>query len=142
MYYVAIGMNNSLANTTEDPNKVDVLIIGAGLSGLTSALKLQQNVPSLKVRILESSNNVGGQLKATGLGEIGAKWITEDQSHIYRLLTELKIPIHKRIIMSSELKSYREMDEGIFARLAKYELLCYIRELELKTEYFRAGYIK
>lgn len=123
-------------------NKVDVLIIGGGISGLTTALKLIQKEPTLQVRILEADHRVGGQIGRTSIGEIGAKWITEDQCHIYRLLNQLKIPLHKRTIISPQLKEYREIDKGILSSLAKYELVRYINELDLRMEYFKPGFIK
>lgn len=141
IFYI-IMINERIVNNKHQQNKIDILIVGAGLSGLTSALKIIQKEPSLRVRILESSTRIGGQLTNTSLGEIGAKWITEDQCHIYRLLNTLQVPIHKRNIVSSQLKNYRELDEGWFASLAKYELQRYINELELKMEFFKPGNIK
>ena len=123
-------------------NKVDVLIIGGGISGLTSAFKIIQKEPTLQVRILEAQNGVGGQVGKTNIGEIGAKWITEDQCHIYRLINQLKVPLHKRTIMAPQLKEYREMDKGFLSSLAKYELARYINELDLRMEYFKPGFRK
>lgn len=120
------------------PNtRIDVLIIGAGLSGLTSAMKIKEKEPSLKIRILEASNKMGGQLRQVSLGEIGAKWISEDQCHIYRLLKTLNVKMHKRNFLSPQLKSYEFLDEGVFSRLAKYEIDRYINELELKLEFYK-----
>lgn len=134
-----IIVNNS---KQEEQNKIDILIVGAGLSGLTSALKIIQKEPSLRIRILESTNRIGGQLKNSSLGEIGAKWITEDQCHIYRLLNTLEVPIHKRNIVSSQLKIYRQLDQDWFSSLAKYELKHYINELELKMDFFKPSNVK
>ncbi|XP_023308873.2 amine oxidase [flavin-containing] B [Lucilia cuprina] len=135
-------VNESITKRTKQNNKIDVLIVGAGLSGLISAFKITQTEPSLQVRILETSNRVGGQLNQVSLGEIGAKWISEDQCHIYRLINSLKVPMYKRNSLSSHLKSYREMNEGIFSVLANYELKRYIHELELKMEFFKPGFVK
>lgn len=126
----------------EQNKKIDILIVGAGLSGLTSALKLTQKEPGLQVRILEASKRAGGRLCKLGLGEIGAKWINEDQCHIYRLLNALNVPTHKRNIVSPQMKTYREIDEGLFSRLAKYELVRYINELELRMEFSKPVFTK
>ncbi len=42
------------------PPSLRVGIVGAGMSGLYSALLLQQNVPGVKVKIFEASDRVGG----------------------------------------------------------------------------------
>ncbi|KAM7359504.1 putative monoamine oxidase sheepish [Cochliomyia hominivorax] len=135
-------INEKVVVHPEQRKKVDILIVGAGLSGLTSALKLMQKEPSLSVKILEASNRVGGQLINVSLGEIGAKWFTEDQCHMYRLLHTLEVPIHKRSIISSQLKTYRELDQCWFSALAKYELERYINELEMKLELFKLDFVK
>jgi cyclohexanone monooxygenase len=40
--------------------EVDVLIIGAGLSGIGAAVHLQQHCPQLSFKILERRQNIGG----------------------------------------------------------------------------------
>ena len=48
-----------LAYTATD-KELDVIVIGAGLSGLESALTLEEN--GLRVRVLEGRNRVGGRV--------------------------------------------------------------------------------
>ena len=43
-----------------DINNVDVIIIGAGIAGISSAYYLQKNFPDLKYIILESRSDLGG----------------------------------------------------------------------------------
>ena len=40
--------------------KIDVIIIGAGIAGITSAYYLQKNFPSIKFKIIESRSSSGG----------------------------------------------------------------------------------
>lgn len=117
--------------------KVDVLIVGAGISGLTSAYKLIRTDPSIHIRVLESSNCLGGEIKTHNLGELGAKWYTEDQYHIHRLYKSLNLVANKRVILAPHLKPCFEIDRGMFGFLAKFELNRYINALEIKTELFK-----
>ncbi|KAK1259003.1 putative polyamine oxidase 5 [Acorus gramineus] len=56
-----------------------VVIIGAGLAGLTAAHKLHTSTPSFDIRILEAGSRIGGRIRtATFFGdrvETGATWI-------------------------------------------------------------------
>lgn len=125
----------------DDPNekRVDVLIVGAGISGLTSAYHLLRRDPSIYVCVLESSNSLGGQISSSNLGEMGAKWYTEDQHHIHSLCKSFGLQGKRRMILAPHMKSCRDIDRGIFAFLAKFELKRYINELDLKSELFRPG---
>ncbi|XP_059218746.1 amine oxidase [flavin-containing] isoform X2 [Stomoxys calcitrans] len=127
-----------MENTTDD-YKCNILIIGAGLSGLTSALSLSEKETGLSVNIMEATQTIGGQMRSSSLGEIGAKWITEDQCHIYRLLRRLNVPISKRNSVAVRLKRCWEIDKGIFSSLVKYELERYIGELEVNIGKSKAG---
>ena len=51
-------------------DKIDVLIIGAGIAGITSAYYLHKTFPDLKFKIIESRNDLGGtwdQMKFPGV---------------------------------------------------------------------------
>ena len=51
-------------------DKLDVIIIGAGIAGITSAYYLHKNFPDLKFKIFESRNDLGGtwdQMKFPGV---------------------------------------------------------------------------
>lgn len=73
----------------------DVVIIGAGLAGLTTALRLEQ-AGVTNILILEAKNMVGGRtlnIPVTGgyVAEGGGQWIGPGQTAIYNLMTELGI---------------------------------------------------
>ena len=78
-------------------NKLDVLIVGAGLAGLTTARKLKKAGYSLKV--LEARNRVGGRNVAHHLAdgnvlEMGGQWIGPAQTKMYELCKELDLTIY------------------------------------------------
>ena len=71
---------------------VDVIIIGAGLSGLTTAYELKK--AGVSFRILEARDRCGGRiLTLYGLPpvEMGATWFGQKHIHLKALLEELEI---------------------------------------------------
>lgn len=46
------------------PNRVDVVVVGAGMSGLYSTWRLLEDNPNLNIVILEKSNRTGGRLNS------------------------------------------------------------------------------
>jgi cation diffusion facilitator CzcD-associated flavoprotein CzcO len=41
-------------------NNIDVIIVGAGIAGITTAYYLQKNFPGINYKILDSRSSVGG----------------------------------------------------------------------------------
>jgi monoamine oxidase len=85
-----------------DPNLVyDVIVVGAGLSGLNSAYILKKKCPHLKILILEAKDRVGGRTQTIELKcskpnkmskwDIGGQWVTDSQKNITKLLKEFDI---------------------------------------------------
>jgi len=79
----------------------DILIIGAGLTGLTAAVELIKHGRS--VTILESRERIGGRILTIGSKsnqpiELGATWLGIKHEHLNSLLSELAIPIFKQKI--------------------------------------------
>lgn len=72
----------------------DILIIGAGLSGLLTASLLQQHRPGLRITILEARPKAGGRIRTlradnTAPLEMGATWLTNDHPRLMALLNRL-----------------------------------------------------
>lgn len=73
---------------------VDVLIVGAGLSGLVAARRLQQQ--GLSVQVLEARRRIGGRMVSHTLGDgavvdLGGQWGGETHHRFAALLSELAI---------------------------------------------------
>lgn len=85
-------------------NHYDVVIVGCGLAGLTTAYEISKSNPSLTVCLLEGRDRVGGRLKSkrTSSGklvDLGGMWVgPTTQPHVCDLLKELDIAIYPQYI--------------------------------------------
>ena len=83
--------------------EADVIVVGAGLSGLYAARELQR--AGLQPLILEADDRVGGRILTEealpGMPfELGAQWIGDTHQRMFRLAAEL------------EVETYPQWDEG------------------------------
>ncbi|XP_034752528.1 probable flavin-containing monoamine oxidase A [Etheostoma cragini] len=75
----------------------DVIIVGAGLSGLSAAHLLRKRNAKLKILILEGKDRVGGRTVSTEMPaasgvdrwDLGGQWVGSTQTHILELIKEL-----------------------------------------------------
>uniref|UniRef100_A0A7I4YSI0 Amine oxidase n=1 Tax=Haemonchus contortus TaxID=6289 RepID=A0A7I4YSI0_HAECO len=76
----------------------DVIVVGAGLSGLSAARELLRLEPTLRVLVLEAKERVGGKTLSVSMkaargntlnADLGGTWITHSQPNILRLIEEL-----------------------------------------------------
>lgn len=79
----------------------DVIVIGAGVTGLTAAWRLAD--AGLDVLVLEARDRVGGRLltehhrqRAAADLELGGQWVSPDQTALLALLTELGLATYER----------------------------------------------
>ncbi|XP_032822900.1 alpha/beta-tubulin-N-acetyltransferase 9 isoform X1 [Petromyzon marinus] len=80
----------------------DVVVVGAGISGLTAAYRLLQTDPTLGVIVLEGKERVGGRTVATQLKsasgqdtwDLGGQWVGSTQRHVMGLLKELGLDVY------------------------------------------------
>lgn len=80
------------------PTTVDVVVVGAGVTGLTVATELRR--AGRTVAVLEARDRVGGRLLTDTLDgvelEVGGQWVSPDQTELLRVLEELGLETFQR----------------------------------------------
>ena len=75
---------------------LDVVVVGAGVSGLSCARELYRRSPDVKLVVLEASGRVGGRTFADADGtDLGAGYIGPGQNHIMAIVDELGLTLTK-----------------------------------------------
>jgi monoamine oxidase len=116
-------------------DQVDVLVVGAGISGLVAARELSAASPDLRVLVVEARDRVGGRTLNTVIApgrtvELGGQWIGPGQENVTELSRELDIETFatydrglRQLETPRGITSYR----GDTPRLRPHELLDYVR---------------
>ncbi len=90
----------------------DVLIIGAGVSGMVAAHRLRQAWPEVKLTVLEANDRVGGRTQSITIknakGEddtfdLGGHWIASTQPDIMDLVKELDMEYYPQNIKGRKI---------------------------------------
>ncbi len=85
---------SALPRTARTQNSTQVLIIGAGLSGLSAALILEEQ--GVNVQVIEARNEAGGRLKSLrnvpGIAELGGKAFGKGYARLIDTADKLDVP--------------------------------------------------
>lgn len=80
------------------PRQFDVVILGAGISGLSAAYEIKKRNPKLTIAILEARDRIGGRIFSINLNqnlvsEHGAEWIGKTHKNLLRFCKEFKLKL-------------------------------------------------
>lgn len=92
-----------------NPSTPNIIIIGAGLTGLTTAYLLKK--AGIKATILEARPRIGGRIhtrykEGEAAFELGATWLGRKHQYINALLQELGLPIHEQVLGETAIYEY------------------------------------
>ena len=96
-----------------DQDDADVLIVGAGISGLYCALRLFESDPSRRVTIIERLNRIGGRLDTDIIEfEGGAKVREEEGGMRFNFAMDELMNLTKRMGLCDEIVPFPMSSEG------------------------------
>lgn len=145
-YYFLFLLNLLLvinAFASNSSPKTDVIIIGAGMSGLAAAQKLKQQ--NYQVLVLEAKNRIGGRiLTQSGWGtatELGGSWLHSSKVNpLVPIIKKENIPlISTQYTLTAPLKKFSSMtiykgDGQALSEKDKQKTLEFVKEFSLYLE--------
>ncbi len=110
------GVSQAVASPAET-HRVDVVVVGAGMSGLAAARMLRRE--GKRVAVLEARDRVGGRVKAGKLAghtiDLGGMWVGPTQTRLLDLLREYHIATMPQYLVGKgivEIAGKRVTPEG------------------------------
>jgi monoamine oxidase len=115
-YLIFVCLTLLSAPVVADPEKTQVIIVGAGIAGLAAAKDLQDS--GYSVIVLEANNRIGGRIYTDrSLGfplEIGANWIHSNQLESNQLMS-----LKKELDLKTNISTLDPLDFKIFDKDGK-----------------------
>jgi monoamine oxidase len=81
----------------------DVLIVGAGIAGLSVAAQLLSARPELSVCVLEARDRVGGRIESVDALDCGATWFWPGEERVAALVARFRIQTHAQHLAGDAL---------------------------------------
>lgn len=111
----------------------DVIIVGAGLSGLVTVYYILKKTPTLKLLIVEKEMECGGQITDRFACEDN-RWMSLDQKQLISLCKELNVAYVKYPCVRKSFRHILEFEKNRFALLAQWELQRFVNYFDLMAK--------
>ncbi len=112
---VLVESSREIVTGQDESAMVDVVVVGAGLSGLSAAIALHE--VGLSVLVLEAKDRIGGKTYsvsngAEGVVELGAAWINDtNQSRMAALARQFGLTTHVQNVQGDVVME--DIDGGV-----------------------------
>ncbi len=87
-------------DTKDEVKQIDVIVVGAGLAGLTATYLLKMK--GFNVRVVEADSKIGGRIKTVvedrRIYELGATWVFDHNTTLRTLLKKLNIKLYNQFV--------------------------------------------
>ncbi|PIO71312.1 amine oxidase [Teladorsagia circumcincta] len=113
------------AQSTPSNEDYDVIIVGAGLTGLTAAREIRKAIPGARVGLLEARDQVGGRVRAASMStaqgeawlDTGSHFISPTATALSSLASEFGIPLFTQTncgIRTLDIRTKRQAESESF----------------------------
>lgn len=113
-------------------NSYDVVVIGAGLSGLVAAYNILKKTSTLKMLIVEKELRCGGQIT-----DRIDRWFSHDQKQFMDLCKELNVTCVKYPTMKTCNRRIWDFGKSRFALLERWELERFVGYFDSMSQLFK-----
>lgn len=122
---------------TQNQNSMyDIVVVGAGISGLVAVYYILKKTPTLKLLIVEKETQYGGQITDRIACE-GNRWFSLDQKQLITLCKELNVTYVNYPKIQKCFRNIWEFKRNRFALLAQWELQRFVNYFDLMAKHLK-----